>query len=311
MIFAIFTAISYPLSAICGKQLTVIFGSQRANLYRLALATLILGAITLISFRDSFHPTTFAWLFFSGIIGFGLGDVALFYAYQAIGSRLTVLLNFCTATVFGLVTEYLWLGTTIRPLEMLAIALILCGLSIAVLFTPARPANGARRGSWGIGLTAAVVAGFGQGVGAVISRHAGALAARPEIGLGAINGLSQAFQRVVAGLVFAVIVVAIIQLRSSRRGQPVAAPAASLKKPRHVHLWLLGAAMFGPVIGVSCFQAALADLPSGIVLAIVSTSPIVIIPFAYLFEGDRPTRASCLGGIVGVAGVVWICLLRG
>lgn len=306
MIFAIFTAISYPLSAICGKQITGAFGSQRANLYRLALATLILGAITLTFFSNSFHPTTFGWLFFSGIIGFGIGDVALFYGYHAIGSRLTVLLNFCTATVFGLITEFLWLGTTIRPLEMVAILLILSGLSIAVLFTPAT--NAARQGSFGIGVSAAVVAGFGQGVGAVISRHAGELG--KQLGIGPINGLSQAFQRVTAGLLFALVVVSVLHLRSRRRTVPPPPPSLR-KRPRALAFWLLGAAMFGPVIGVSFFQAALADLPSAIVLAIVSTSPIVVIPLAYLIEGDRPTRASCIGGAIGVAGVVWICLQRG
>ena len=305
MIFALLTAVSYPLSAICGRQLAATFGSQRANLYRLILATLILGALTLTLFPHSFHPTTFTWLFVSGLVGFGLGDVALFFAYHSIGSRLTVLLNFCTATVFGLITEYLWLGTTVRPLEILAMVAILSGLAIAVLATPASQV--ARHGSFKTGIAAAVIAGFGQGVGAVISRHAGSLAM--EVGIGKINGLSQAFQRVTAGLVFAVIVVAIIRFRSHGRSRPPISIPRSKRRP--LLLWLLGAAMFGPVIGVSFFQAALADLPSAIVLAIVSTSPIVVIPLAYLVEGDRPTLASCIGGLIGVAGVIWICLLRG
>ena len=305
MIFAILTAISYPLSAICGKQLTGVFGSQRANLYRLAIATFVLGLITLTFYADSFHPVTFSWLFFSGIIGFGVGDVALYYAFHSIGSRLTVLLNFCTATVFGLVTEYFWLGTTIHRSELLAIAVILFGLSIAVLSTPAN--NAARHGPFGVGIGVAVVAGFGQGVGAVISRHAAALA--EDVGVGTISGLSQAFQRVTAGLVVAAIVVAILNLRARRF--PQKGNAAPTRRPRFLKLWLLGAALLGPVIGVSMFQSALSELPSAIVLAIVATSPIVVIPFAYLFEGDRPTAGSCFGGVVGVAGVVWICLLRG
>ncbi len=104
--------------------------------------------------------------------------------------------------------------------------------------------------------------------------------------------------------------VALIQFRAGRQKAP--AGVATLPVRTHtLPYWLIGAAMFGPVIGVSCFQAALADLPSAIVLAIVSTSPIVVIPFAFLFEGDRPTRASCLVATIGVAGVVWICLLRG
>lgn len=302
MIFALLTAVCYPLSAICGKQLTSSFGSQRANLYRLIIATLILGAISVTFFRESFHPTTFSWLFVSGLIGFGLGDVALFLAYQCIGSRLTVLLNFSLATIFGVITEFIWLSTTIRTLELLAIAIILTGLSIAVLATPADHA--ARRGSFKIGICAAVIAGFGQGVGAVISRHAGGMA--EALGMAEINGLSQAFQRVIAGLIFAIAIVAILHFR--HRGKP--APPKT-QNPRALPFWLLGAALFGPVIGVSCFQAALADLPSGIVLAIVAASPIVVIPLAFFFEGDRPTRASCLGCLVGVAGIAWICLLRG
>ncbi|MFT5854536.1 MAG: drug/metabolite transporter (DMT)-like permease [Verrucomicrobiales bacterium] len=304
MIFALLTAVCYPLSAICGKQLTGAYGSQRANLYRLILATLVLGVITLTFFPGSFHPTTFSWLFVSGIVGFGLGDVALFYAYQCIGSRLTVLLNFSLATIFGVATEFLWLGTTIRLVEICAIAVILTGLSVAVLSIP--PSHVARSGSYKAGILAAVIAGLGQGVGTVISRHAGFLS--NELGMQPISGISQAFQRVTAGLLFAIVVVAILHFKSAR--SKLDRPPVHRTVSKRLPFWLIGAAMFGPVIGVSCFQAALTDLPSGIVLAIVAANPIIIIPMAFIFEGDRPTRASCLGGLIGVAGVAWICILR-
>ena len=320
MIFALFTAVSYPMSAIFARKLTGVYGSQRANLYRLVLAALILGGLTFALFPGSFHPTTFTWLFVSGVIGFGVGDVALFYAYMSIGSRLTVLMNFSLATIFGLLTEFLWLGTGILAVEMLAIAVVLAGLSVAVLSTPASHMK--RQGSHTLGLIAAVVAGFGQGVGAVISRHATDLG--EGLGLGEINGISQAFQRVLAGVLFAAVVVAFLNLRKrnfrqERHGGSGGSDEKSVDDESSKHrnplwklsIWMLGAAAFGPVIGVSCFQAALADLPSGIVLAIVASSPIVVIPLAYLFEGDRPTWLSCLGGVIGAAGVAWICILRG
>ena len=73
---------------------------------------------------------------------------------------------------------------------------------------------------------------------------------------------------------------------------------------------MLGNAMLGPVLGVSCYQWALATTPSGIVLPIVATTPLVIIPLTYWFEGDRPSRRSLVGGIVAVAGVVALTLVR-
>ena len=48
--------------------------------------------------------------------------------------------------------------------------------------------------------------------------------------------------------------------------------------------------------------------PTGIVLAIIAMTPIVVIPFAYVFEGERPTTQSLLGGLVAIGGVVALVL---
>ena len=66
----------------------------------------------------------------------------------------------------------------------------------------------------------------------------------------------------------------------------------------------------GPVIGVSCFQWALKDTPSALVLAIVATAPIVVMPMAWFAEGDRPSPIGVAGAVVAVGGVIWICLIR-
>ena len=66
----------------------------------------------------------------------------------------------------------------------------------------------------------------------------------------------------------------------------------------------------GPTLGVSCFQWALQIAPSGIVLPIVSVTPIVIIPFAWYIEGERPTVRSLAGGAVAVLGAVALAVGR-
>jgi len=50
--------------------------------------------------------------------------------------------------------------------------------------------------------------------------------------------------------------------------------------------------------------------PSGIVLPIVATTPLVIVPLAYWIEGERPTRRSLVGGVVAVVGAVALTLVR-
>ena len=66
----------------------------------------------------------------------------------------------------------------------------------------------------------------------------------------------------------------------------------------------------GQTIGVSCMQWALETTPTGIVLAIIAMTPIVVIPFALVMEGERPTAQSLIGGAIGVAGVIGLTLSR-
>ena len=57
-------------------------------------------------------------------------------------------------------------------------------------------------------------------------------------------------------------------------------------------------------------QWALERTPTGIVLAIIATTPILVILLALIFELERPSRHSLVGGGVAVAGVVGLTLLR-
>jgi drug/metabolite transporter (DMT)-like permease len=67
---------------------------------------------------------------------------------------------------------------------------------------------------------------------------------------------------------------------------------------------VLANALAGPALGVACFQWALAVAPTGIVLSIVATTPLVVIPFSMILDGERPTLRSLIGGAVAVLGAV-------
>ena len=60
---------------------------------------------------------------------------------------------------------------------------------------------------------------------------------------------------------------------------------------------------------MSCYQWALKTTPTGVVLPIVAITPLVIIPFSYHLEGERPTFRSLAGGalaVMGAAALAWV-----
>jgi drug/metabolite transporter (DMT)-like permease len=59
---------------------------------------------------------------------------------------------------------------------------------------------------------------------------------------------------------------------------------------------------------VTCYQWALSAAPTAIVLPIVATTPLVVMPFAHVLEGDRITFRTVLGGLLAVGGVVGMTL---
>jgi len=297
MIAAILTTLFFAFSAVTGQRVAVRLGGAWGNLMRLSIAALVLGALVLLLTPDAIRWPSFQWFFLSGVIGFGVGDVALFTAYERIGSRLTILLNLCLAPLFAMSLEWLWLGNGLGFRVIVCAAMILTGVVMAIRPGVKSRQIMARRGRFWVGIVAAVVAGFGQGTGAVISRKAEAVALELSVHG---SGITAAFQRVVAGLLFSAVAVLLIRVFGSKKDWE------SWRTPldRTVAPWLLGAALFGPVIGVSFFQLALKNLESGVVLAVVALTPIVMMPLAMVTEGDHPSRLSIIGAFVAVAGVV-------
>lgn len=301
MLAALCVPFLFALSAVTGQHVAVRLGGVWGNAVRLFLAAAVLGILVLIFWPGSIHPASFSWFFVSGLIGFGLGDVALFLAYERIGSRLTILLNLCLAPLFAMAMEWAWLGNAVTGKVFLCSVLILTGVVMAIRPGAKSRQKMERRGSFGFGIFMAVMAGFGQGTGAVVSRKAEAVAT--EFGVVG-NGISAAFQRVCAGFLFSLAAVLIVRFLCRRSlsagwGNPL---------DRKLAPWLIGAALFGPVIGVSFFQWALQSLESGIVLAVVATTPIVLMPMAMVTEGDHPSRLSIVGAVLAVGGVVLLNL---
>ncbi len=306
MLAALLTSIFWAVSAISGQRAARFMGSLTANFFRLGIALAILGAIVALGYRDTFHAVTFGWLALSGVVGFGIGDIALYLALARVGSRLTVLITFCLAPVLAAIAEWIWLGDVLPLNQAIAAAAILAGVSLTL--KPSSPQS-ERYGNFAFGLAMAFVAAAGQGFGAVLTRIANAEG--EAVGV-AVPALSQAFQRVLPGAVMSGVVWLALRGVNRKRRREVGQIGEIGKSGRTWKNlgWLSAAALGGPVIGLIFYQWALLTANSALVLAIVALTPIVIMPLAWWLERDRPQPIAIFGACVAVCGMIAVAWLR-
>ena len=304
MLAAFLTTILFSASAVCGNRTAKLLGGTEANFARLCVAAILL-AIYGHTLGGGIAGSAF-WIFFvSGCIGFGIGDMALFQALPRLGSRLSVLLTLCLSAPLAALIEWQWLHTQLSTAEIVCALVILAGVAVAL--APGGHVHIARHDLWW-GLSFGLLASFCQALGAVLSRKGFAVAKAAGEN---IDGITAAYQRILGGVLLgaAVFVVVKYNLRSPRPDK------AGVKEEKQASPWrrawplVLINGLAGPALGVSCYQWALKTTPTGVVLPIVAITPIVILPFSFYLEGERPGKRSLLGGAIAVAGaaaLAWV-----
>lgn len=301
MIYAFATTLLFSIGTVLANRSQRTVGTIHANLGRLVIGMLFLG-LWAFTFGHVLSGASLAIFLWSGVIGMGLGDVAFFAALPLLGSRLTVMMMQCLSVPVAIVVERLWLGTRLAPAQLLCSAVILAGIMGALMPTRKDPPKVRVRS---IGVIFGVIAALGQGVGAVLSRKGFDVAAHAGV---PVDGLSAAFPRVLGGFVVTALwYAAHHQIQRWRIVEP--GPRLTPAPRPSGYLWVLAHGLAGPVLGMGAFQMALSTVPSGIVLPITATVPLVVIPFAYWFEGERPSKRSLAGGAIAVAGAVALTLL--
>lgn len=289
------------MSAVCGNRSAKLLGGTEANFWRMCFAAILLGLYG-ENFGVGLSGSAFPIFFVSGCIGFGIGDMALFQALPRLGSRLSVMLTLCLSSPLAAFIEWAWLGTTLSPAEILCAIVILAGVALAL--APDKKLRVARRElAWGLGF--GLVASLCQALGAVLSRKAFSLL---KLAGEDIDGITAAYQRILGGVAFGAVFLLVVKRDSIfdtffGGGQSTQASLPDRKSRwRRAWPWVLANGLAGPALGVSCYQWALKTTPTGVVLPIVAITPLVIIPFSYHLEGERPTLRSLAGGALAVAG---------
>jgi uncharacterized membrane protein len=305
MFAALLTTLLFSISALCGHRTATRLGGVEANFWR------IVGAFFFLAIWANVFGTGTAgaafWIFIlSGLAGIGLGDTAYFQALPRLGSRRTVLLTQCLTAPVAALVEWLWLGTGLTLAEMFCIAVILGGVAVAL--APGDHLKIEPRRLW-TGLAGAAIAAVGGALGAVLSRKAYEIAhARGEHPDPGTTG----YQRVIGGAVALGLVFLIVKWRHARRRGDDAQMVDSFSPREKLKLWpwVLANSLAGQTVGVSCMQWALENISSGVVTAIIAMTPIVMLPLARVFEGERISAREMAGGCVAVAGAVGLTFAR-
>jgi len=294
MFAAVLTTFCFATSAILARRSASMLGSQPANLARQLAALIMLGLWAHLVGQGLKGPGLPVFIF-SGILGFGMGDFAMFEALPRLGAPLTILIIQCLAVPIGAVTEWLWLGTRMTPLQIMSSAVILIGVALAIA-----PEKGSAipRGHRIAGAVFAVIGAFGQAWGLVVSRWG--FIADDHNGLH-VDGATAAYQRLIGGIVCVALLAWTSRLVMRWRDPDAPRVVRPWKKALP---WILGNAFAGPALGVAFYQSAAHALPSAVVLSIVATTPLAVMALSFVFEKTRPSPRAVIGSLLAVAGVV-------
>lgn len=294
---AIATALCWTVSAVSFQAASTRIGSMVVNWLRLVLALAFLTLLGLLlhgRLLPDASPSAWAWLALSGLVGFVVGDLALFRAFVVIGARLSMLIM-CLAPPLTAVFGRVFLGEQLSASQVAGMALTVGGVAWTLLErSPAGPPPdpstppGARRRlsarAWGVAL--AVVGAIGQAGGLVLSK----------VGMADLADPFAATQiRVLAGIA------GFSALFFVARWWPRV--VAARRDLRTLGITTVGS-FFGPFLGVSLSLLAVHRTQAGVAAALMSVVPVLMIPVAFIAFRERVTVRSVVGTLLAVAGVI-------
>jgi len=287
---ALLTAVFWTITALAFESASKRIGSLAVNLLRLLLAIVFLGVYSWIT-RGLFFPTdaslhNWGWLSLSGLIGFVIGDLALFQAFVLIGARVSMLIMSLVPPMTALIS-WVFLDEKLSLLNFGGMMLILTGIALVIL---GRSEQDEKSKSWfsvnyaAKGLFFALLGAAGQAIGLVMSKY----------GMGDYDAFASSQIRVLAGAAGFVLLFFVIKKWSLISNAMHDRPA--------LRILLLGA-FFGPFLGVSFSLLAVQNTEAGIASTLMSVTPVLIIAPAVIFFKEKLLVKEVIGAILAVAGV--------
>jgi drug/metabolite transporter (DMT)-like permease len=289
---ALGTAVCWTLSSISFEVASRRAGSLPVNFVRLTLAFVGLGLVGYFGQRHLFWPTdappqAWRWLLLSGVIGFSVGDLALFRAFVEIGARLASLLMALAPPIAALTTLVLLPAERMTPRSWLGMMVTLAGIVwvLSERSEPKRAGMHARHATV-FGVTLGVIGAAGQGAGAVLAK----------MGTNSFNHPFAATQvRAIAGIVGFFLIIVI--MRDLKRVW-----LAMRDGPAFLALTI--GAICGPLLGVSLLLKSMTmNVSPGEASTLAALVPVFILPVLIVRGKEHITWRAALGAMVAVLGV--------
>lgn len=242
-------------------------------------------AITLMIQGDVF-PTNISGinlrlLLLSGILGIGLGDTFYFEALNNLGARRTLLLEALAPPLAALIA-LITLQETLSLTACIGIFLTVLGVAWVISERVPGTSNKVVNSLRGIGF--ALLSAIAQAGGAVLSRAA--------LSTTTINPLWSTLLRIVGGVL-------ILLLWMPLKKQPGWLQPLQSQKVLGI---IAITALFSTYLGIWLQQTAIKYTATGIAQALISTSPLFVLPIA-LWMGEKVSFRAFLGVLVALGGI--------
>ncbi len=260
---------------------------------------LVLMVISLLILEGTVWPASLGlWettiLAISGVVGLTLGDTAFFHALNRIGPRRTLLLGAMSPPMTAILAVPV-LGEPLDAAMIVGMSLTMGGVVWVILERHPDDGPPADDASAGLSKEARIGVLFGlgyatcQAVGNVLTKWGG----------GEITALEISIVRLMFGIIGLTMI-----LGATKRFMETVEPF----KDRRTGLLVVVATFLGTFLGIWLMNAGLRYTYTGIASTLASTSPIFVLPLAYIFNNEQLSMRSILGAFIAVGGVAVLML---
>ena len=288
-ITALLASVCYSIGptfhTLAGKQIR----AATVNRVRLLFAMLLLMVPHLLTqgtlFPHGVPGENWFFLALSGLLSLVIADTLLFGAFAAIGTRLSMLV-LCLNPVFGSLMAWFLLDETLTIVQIAGITITIFGIAWVLL----ERNNGSKLDlDWRVHAR-----GLALAFGSAFFHAAGAIASKKGLGsdLPAISG------HMIRTLVALVLIM--LPMLSFRRRS---AALTELRGDPQAMKFLLGGAIFGPLLGMWLNLASLQHTNVGVTTALISLPPIWLLFIGRYFFKERIGVRAVLGSLIVIVGV--------
>jgi drug/metabolite transporter (DMT)-like permease len=289
---ALTTALLWTMSTLAWTSAGRRIGALAVTSHRLLITCMLLSLHGWLT-RGHALPTdadgrTWLLLAISGLLGFFVSDACGFKSLLLIGPRLALLVQSISPPTAAIIS-WAFLGESLTVWHWLAMAVTLSGVVWVVLeraeATTAVPIS---QRHYVRGLLLAGISAVAQALGMVLARR----------GIGEYDAVAATYIRALGA-----VPAYIILLTISGHWPALARAMSDLRAMTTV----AAGSVVGPFLGVALCMVALRHSPAGVVTTLVSTMPVLVLPFTVLIYGERVSLRAVLGALLSVAGIGLMC----